>query len=206
MAERWQRLEGSYDAHCGSQRPTWISDRRVLSEPGPTPTLRRSDRNLLPYAMLTFALLATVAAASPPDITGEWVIIRAHEPRTGTVPVVSCHGRRATWRLEVSDRGQVVGTLIPAHHTSGARRPTRTTATGEVSGTWQQGALVLSGTEVWRTVHLLGNTAPQLEQHPRRFVLTPDKDHLVGTLEERPVRLAPADLTEPTGPCGPPPP
>lgn len=171
----------------------------MTSQPGVRPPL-------LPWGMLAFALLPAIAFATPPDVTGEWVIIGDHEPRTGRISVVSCHGRRATWRFEVSAEGRVTGTLMPSQHRSGAQRPTRTTASGEVTGAWTEGSLVLSGAESWRTVHLFGSTPAQVDKHPRRFVLTPEKDHLVGTLEERPVRLAPADLSKPKEPCGPPPP
>ena len=154
-----------------------------------------------------FAFLAMAQATPPVDVTGEWLIIGDHEAIQGPVPVVKCHGRRATWRFAAEGDG-VTATYVAGHHTSGALRPTRTTVSGELSGGWRAGSLHLKGEETWRTVSRssVNAVASRVERHPRTFSLALERDHLVGTLNGAPVRLAPADLQTKPEDCGPPPP
>lgn len=151
---------------------------------------------------MLWTLLLT-ALAAPITLDGEWVIIGDHEAKTGRVSVVGCHGRRNTWKLE--QQGDTVhATYVQGRSSSGMRRTSHTRVTGSLSGEWRDDTLRLEGAEVWTTIPFMGGPQPS-ETRRRLFELSLVDGHLVGTQDGKPVRLAPADLSPPSEPCGPPP-
>lgn len=157
---------------------------------------------------LTASALAGPAEPAPIDVNGTWVPIGDHEVGPKAIPVNSCLGHRTTWAL-VARGPKVTATLQPAQHTSGALRVDvyRTSATLE--GQWKTGTLALSGKQY--TLHTMRGRPSFKERtaKPLNIVLTvePKTGHLVGTNGNKPIRLAPGDMTPiDRSKCGPPPP
>ena len=155
--------------------------------------------------MLLLTVFAATAWSGPPDVEGEWVIIGDHEATRGSVRVISCLSRRPTWRFETVGV-RVTATYVPGRVTTGMLRSSTTTVSGSLEGAWTDATLRLDGEEVWTTAYRFDSRESTQQRHERHFVLTMKGDHLVGTLSGKPVRLAPADLTEAERPCGPVPP
>lgn len=161
--------------------------------------------------MLIALMVGLSLAGAPvkaPDITGTWVPIGEHEADQGRIRVNGCWSHRTTWVVAVEE-GKVVATLKPGHSTSGARRVDVYRHHAVVTGSWTGDSLKLVGPKTVTHTMVGQPTFKEITEVEQRFAFNLDakSGHLVGTLNDRAVRWAPAD-TRPQSKqsCGAPPP